>query len=388
MKVVRFCEDYFNHYKNWLSNHLIHRYKQHSKYLYFPGMYLNPTLPLNISNDDFFILVFSQIVPEGLVSRAKDFLRYYKDNENFIRQSSKFYRDNLPHMIKVAIIGHKILNLKFDLFNNRRLIDYLIEITKFDEKTILRIWFLASLFHDFGYPTIIMSQPTESRVKDVIENSTKFEGTTPLNLIHYKQFIKDLKPYLKNKKVIKEIKNYIPNGCTNDHGVYSSYMLYRAMKEENLNDPLSLDIVMNACRMILFHTCFEYINWEDQFLNIEDYPLDFYLYLIDKMHECGRKVLNKKTPNEINLLDLIEYQDISYRNNQIISEYSYLNKKSLENAEFDYHKHKKDKIDTENRRIIFLKMFNKQNFLFPNLKFVYKYLDLSTDEIFNEEGYF
>lgn len=388
MKAIKFCDDYFNHYKNWILNHLFFNYKSLSKYLYFSGMYINPKSLYNISNDDFFLLILSKIVPDALASQAKDFLEYYKENENLVRQTSKFYRDNLPHMIKVAIIGHKIMNLKFSIYNNKRIIDYFMEITGYSEMLLLKIWFLAALFHDLCYPSIILSQPIGFKLKDIIDNSTKFEvGNSTLKLIDYKHFFKDLKPYVKNEKVMKKLRQYVNDGHTTDHGVYSSYMLYRAAKMENINEPTSLNIIMNACRVILFHTCFEKINWEREYFCIRDYPLDFYLYLIDKSHECGRKVLNKKTPNEVNLINIIKFQDLKYNDKRIISEYSFLDKTTLKNAEFEYRKHKLDKINAVNKRIVFLKMFNKKNFRFPELKFIYNYVDYLEDENITEEGY-
>lgn len=316
-------------------------------------------------------------------------LEYYKENENLIRQSSKFYRDNLPHMINVAMIGHKIMNLKFSIYKNQRIIDYFMEITGYSEMLILKIWFLAALFHDLSYPAIILSQPNKDKLKDIIENSTEFEvGNPTLKLIDYKCYFKDLKPYVKNKKIMRKLRQYVNDGHTRDHGVYSSYNLYKAAKFENINEPTSLNIIMNACRMIIFHTCFENKNWEKEFFCIRDYPLDFFLYLIDKTHECGRKVLNKKTPNEVNFIDIIKFQDLNYTNNRIISECSFLNKNPLENAEFDYRKHKLDKIDAVNKTIVFLKMFNKINFSFPALKFIYNYVDCLEDEKITEEGYF
>jgi len=376
---------FFDSQKKIILNSLFHKTFSFNKNLYLPEMYLNPTAINEISDYYFISNLFSKIFPHHSLEMFQSIVDTYQINEKDMYLNKKFYRDNFSHMIKVSIIGYKILNLQFNLNGKKKLIDYFVNLTGLEKKELIKIWFLSSLFHDMFQPVSIFIKAPIFKLEPfniIFKNSLGIEENIfSVELYHFDEYFNELSKFIKNKIIKNKIKNYIKNGKTNDHGIISSYMLYKLAKKENLlTDTFFKNIILHSCRIILFHTCFEKIDWDDNSIPIKDAPLDFYLYLIDKSHECGRKVKDINT-TEFKLLEIITSQELRYNDNLIENIYEFTNKTNLENAGFDYRKHIEEKNNSPSRIPKFLKIFNKEEIILPELKFNYNYLDYNSGRI-------
>ena len=350
--------------------------------LNLPGMYLNPSANCRISDFAFISDLISKFLPLKITQQLNSLVDSYRNKEKLMFETTQFYRDNLSHMVKVSIIGYEIFNLKFNLNGKKLLIDYFSELEGLDIDDILKVWFLTSLFHDIGQPIDIFTKPPTHEIDKFINiDLLEIKSKPPeIGLNEGDKFINFLSETIKDNLILSKIKDYIERGGSTDHGVVSSYILYGITEKEGLlKEKYYKKLIQLACRMILFHTCFEKIEWGDEFFSIVEFPLDFYLYLIDKIHECGRKGKDMKT-SKFRLLEILESQDFFYscEHNYIANIYEFLDEEALNDAGFKHKKHLKDKSDGVSRMPKFLKMFKRDSINLPEIIFRYKYLDTDT----------
>ena len=175
------------------------------------------------------------------------------------------------------------------------------------------------------------------------------------------------------------MKDSTKDGKTRDHGICSAYKLYLTAKKEGLLKSDFSQIIMLACRMILFHTCFIELNWDEKFFLAKEMPLDFFLCLIDNCQECGRKIKDKNEKQNVILVDILEFQELKYDEKSMEHIFKYENTENLRCAGFINEIHKESKRNSL-RSPKFLKMFDRTEFIFPELNFTYYYWNLATGE--------
>jgi hypothetical protein len=115
--------------------------------------------------------VYNNIKLDGIF-KIEYWLESLLESEIFLSTTKKRHRDHLLHACRIAVLGERILNEEVT-FNNCRIkildlvreliIDnskicgilesYEIDLSKKDELNlvILKVWYIAALFHDIGY---------------------------------------------------------------------------------------------------------------------------------------------------------------------------------------------------------------------------------------------
>ncbi|KKK40260.1 hypothetical protein LCGC14_0505580 [marine sediment metagenome] len=354
--------------------------------IYIPGIYLNPSTYYEVTDYTFVLNILEKLLPHELYQELHTVLISYRNKEKLMFETSQFYRDNLSHMAKVAITGSLLFNLEFILSGEKKIIDYFSDLLNIDKYEILKLWFFTALYHDIGQPWDTFGKPPFHIVDNIINKGLFSKPSAPVENIlkEYDRFIEFISVSINNVNILSKIRHYIEKeGGSTDHGVVAAYILYGVAQDKNLLKNRDYQKLLQlVCRIILLHTCFEKIEWPDGFFAIKDFPLDFYFYLIDKMQECLRKVRDKKT-SKFRILEITESQDLLYSSeyNYIANRYDFTNEEALNDAGFKYKKHLEDKYDGVNKTPKFLKMFKKNGFNFPDIHFIYKYLDTNEDKI-------
>lgn len=348
-------------------------------------MYLNSLPIFRISDYRYTLELLSKLFPKEFVEKFQLLVQYYKNTETLLYLNSPFYRDNFSHMIKVSIMGYKILNFEFELGRRRSLLDYLAEITGYDESFILKIWFVSSLFHDIVQPIEKLTVAPLLKIppyNEIIGDIYEFEKKVILKIKDKKilnEYFKMISKYL-NNKILRKIKKEIIRKSANDHGFFSSFTLYLIAKNGNLLNTEYKNIFLISCVSILLHNYLKELEWPDKYFNIRDIPLHFFFFLIDNLQESGRKVENIKNIN-FELIDIMNYQVLNYRTDCIECIYRYTDKEMIINAGFDFRKHIGDKYDKNSNQPKFLKVFSKKDIYFPIIHLKYFYYDPATDKV-------
>lgn len=223
-------------------------------------------------------------------------------------QSLLDYREHFIHPFHVFCLGFVILR-KWKEEKWPGLFD-IMNMEKEDETCILRKWFVASIYHDVGYP----SEKFEALVKEIFKESIdreirgQFDWCSILlanenleNIDKLSKLFIEKSKYKKEAEIFKKwfVKQLVE---IHDHGALTALMLLNNAKIRW--ESKDLPMVMEAALAIALH------NWKRDPKNppefdlgqlpVENYPLAFFLDYCDTAQEWGRKAL----------LELVKEEDI------------------------------------------------------------------------------
>lgn len=256
------------------------------------------------------------IESEGLLYLIKSL----PDLETFLYSTNvrKFYRDHTEHSLRVAVLGDFILEQDFGQGKVLNIISDLIEIDKEFLKD--KIWWLAGLLHDIGYPLgkmttavnyslinqLLKCYPTldlqfkpleiglswkgnqeeylkiieEGLSKEIRQKIRKGTGYHTPQLPDYKSEV-----YLKNQQGHQEY-NFEP-AINLDHGVISALSLLNGLgSPEEIKNNDEYEGYILVARAIAIHN-FKLKSKDSIF---DNQPLAFLLMLVDELQEWGRPI--------------------------------------------------------------------------------------------------
>jgi DNA-binding NarL/FixJ family response regulator len=231
-------------------------------------------------------------LPPHMISLVR---RFYAMDE--ILYTIPRYRDHFLHQIKVFLLGYCILNA---LNRSRRL-----EGTTLGQKNSMKLWFLASVFHDVGYPFEYMRDWLNGFVLGVLKSPDEKEAITSLVPMEFNWGVLFARRY--NWYHLERIADtlcrcYKPGDNTvrtnllvalaehlaesPDHGLFSSLILQNFLRV-NLGDE-EVDPVVVAVALhnwVIATAVREAICTE---LSFRKDPLSFLLMFCDTAQEWGR----------------------------------------------------------------------------------------------------
>jgi hypothetical protein len=202
------------------------------------------------------------------------------------------YREHFIHQFQVFLLGYYLINkkerLQKFLINHLREINTRYATAKDDEilEDILRIWFLASIFHDFAYSVGKMEGWLKKYFERVqIHPYPKILISWSDMLAEYeieKTRLIQLVSRFTNKKE-EEIAELIKNAFIKelDHGVIGSLMLMNILRNE-----IDEIILKEACCAIALHTDNVYSKLGN--LTLTQFPFAFLLIFCDTAQQWGR----------------------------------------------------------------------------------------------------
>lgn len=243
---------------------------------------------------------------------SKKYSKDYKDQEGAL-QSVDDYRDHFIHPFHVFCLGYYII------CNNDQLMDLIktkisnIPIqspTEQDLEFIIKTWFVTSIYHDIGYP----AEKFETLVATFFENyvgrrvNSQFDWSSVIlandNIKHINK-LSDLYAEKIGENILEtqhKFQKWIQHRLLeeHDHGVLSAMILFNKDLDwgENDNNMLyeaALAITLHSWRLSNEKTKDDDSKTFDlKSLQLEDFPLAFFLSFCDIAQEWGRRVLLKK----------------------------------------------------------------------------------------------
>jgi hypothetical protein len=336
----------------------IHYQIEHLLYVLKRNTYFGDDI---IKRINFFIKVLLEklSLPGDLFADVWDRL---KRHEDLMLYDLDKYRDHLMHQFHTFLCGYIIIN-KLDLNYFQNLIDtnysrfiseeHKDDVRKFTKLDVLRIWTLASLFHDCGYSFERLSEGLETF-------STRVSGIKLKSKFFWDDFIfkKDIVPKifqsLSSYYIIKKdsdekecmIKSYYSKLTesfifriltqkalnNNDHGVLSSIILMQQYHKHQggfSKVPRIAHLINIACLAIALHnkTVFNEIKSKDNTgICLSLNPIIFLLVYCDTATEWGR--IKVRDNDETNYSGAINEENKSYVS-------PYLRNISIEKDEID-----------------------------------------------------
>lgn len=225
-------------------------------------------------------------LPEGFVK----YIDEYKIREGAL-QSIARYRDHFIHPFHVFCLGFIILNRwRYEVRGQK-----LLERIDINEDLVLKKWFIASIYHDVGYP----SEKLEILVKDFFkteigrEIESQFDWSSVLIANNNIKHIRDLSELFGkgDKSNTEKFEKWLYKRLVDDHdhGVLTALMLLN--KDWTKED---IPLAKEAALAIAIHN-WKRVSNNTEFdigpLKIEEFPLAFFLSYCDTAQEWGRKVL-------------------------------------------------------------------------------------------------
>lgn len=231
-----------------------------------------------------------------LSTKFTDYIYEYRTREGAL-QSIIDYREHFIHPFHVFCLGYFILDKWRESYPNN------VIFTSIDknENICLNKWFIASIYHDVGYP----SEKFEKLVKEFFKSSVGRElksqfDWSPVFLANENiEHIRELSKLFENKNnnEIKIFEKWLYKRIAedHDHGVLSALML--------LNVPdIDKTIALEAALAISIHSWKRPKEPDSVFdldqLKLTDFPLAFFLNYCDTAQEWGRKVLLELSSKE------------------------------------------------------------------------------------------
>ncbi len=225
--------------------------------------------------------------------KFKSYIDDYKKRESTL-QFIADYRDHFVHPFHVFVLGYYILGqwrggdiMPLDL------------IGKKDENLNLKTWFIASIYHDVGYPAEKLEVLVRTFFKTSIgrEMSSQFDWSSVLlandNIDHIDRLSECFAKKASSKSKAKNFEKWIHKRLLeeHDHGALTALMLCSQGWDDNDLDQM----VYEAALAIALHSWKRSPNKQLEFdlnpLLVEKFPLAFYLRYCDSAQEWGRKVL-------------------------------------------------------------------------------------------------
>ena len=247
----------------------------------------------------------------------KTWLENLLERELFLSITKKRHRDHLLHACRMALLGERILQGKIiydygkgfrlldlvrELFRKQKDTQKLLKLYEVDtlnnedlDKIILRVWFIAALFHDVGF---IYEAFTEvwKNLKDIMKypNFKEMHLDIEKALANFKKrfSVSDVREKLYESKFTREF----------DHSKIGACLISNLLGESNL-----------ICDMAAFITDHHSSN---ETLEFTERPLSFLMVLLDEIQEWQRPVLGRKLRDQIlsekisKLSPFIEYSDV------------------------------------------------------------------------------
>lgn len=223
----------------------------------------------------------------------KSFVKYideFKIREGAL-QSIVGYRDHFIHPFHVFCLGYIILDKWRYEEKGQRLLKHIDE----DEDSVLKKWFIASIYHDVGYPSEKLEILVKEFFKTEVDREIKslFDWSSVIvannNIKHIRE-LSELFGKGEQSKIEKFEKWFYKSLFEDhDHGVLTALMLLN--KDWAKND---IPLVSEAALAIAIHNwkrVSNNIEFEIGPLKMEEFPLAFFLSYCDTAQEWGRKVL-------------------------------------------------------------------------------------------------
>jgi DNA-binding response OmpR family regulator len=230
-------------------------------------------------------------LPDDLVKILRRFL-----NLEDVLYSIPYYRDHFFHQIKVFLLGFCIIN---SLNRNERIMDTLLS-----NSDGMKLWFIASMFHDIGYPFEKMTRWLNNFVEGTLRSPGDLEQDSPIipiefhwggllgkrfHAYHLEQIARRIcQLYGKDNpetfaEILSEFTNFVVGRP--DHGLYSSlivqnFLRYRSADSEI--DPVSIAIALHNDEVAKLIT--RVIGPQ----TFEKDPLSFLLAFCDLAQDWGR----------------------------------------------------------------------------------------------------
>lgn len=212
------------------------------------------------------------------------------------------YREHFMHQFQVFLLGYYLINKKNSLRD--KLINYLQNIDPgCGLEDVLKVWFIASMFHDFGYSVGKMEGWLENYFVRVAVPS-KFQIRWADIFVCYeieKTNLVELISCNSNEpkdKIADIIKDAFMN--EHDHGVISGLVFMKILHNHQINETL----LREACCAITLHT--EAIFSKFGKLKIDQFPFAFLLVFCDNAQQWGRPRMMTLIPDiDIKLEDII-----------------------------------------------------------------------------------
>lgn len=287
--------------------------------------------------------------------------------DNLLYLTQKRHRDHNLHQLKVTILGLFLLRCKIDeqntlldyvhsrLLNKYR--DLLIDIEKLEKDDVLRIWIIAALIHDSGFPfshlnraCMLIGKEDNTNIAGFIELSdiilsSYYDKLYPGWGSHFEdlksrcrtsgQITNECARILSNcfESYLAKLSNLAPYGqeldetrlpfinlvryltsCSRngrgklvyDHGLWSSANLiywFTRYYDINDNDAITIKdiIILEAIDSITIHNAFGNIRTSRDYikkggikkLDIGIAPLTILLQICDEIHEWGRNTITE-----------------------------------------------------------------------------------------------
>lgn len=305
---------------DWAALIKIHFQIEHLFYVLKRNTYYGEAILKRIN---FFIedILKAMGLPEDIFVEVWENLRRHED---LMLYSLDEYRDHLIHQFHVFITGYMIIYsygiecLRKQLEKQYR--DFIKVDAKedflFSKTDVLRIWGLASLFHDCGYAFEKLSQGFEAFSKRVLGGSLKshfFWDDTILSSTNIPIMLQGISEYFisfpraDNNKIsvfdrIDLFRILMQKSILqNDHGVISAIILMQHYLNhyQGYKDVPRIEHIMNIASIaIALHnrTVFEEVKKHgNESISIEFNPIAFILAYCDTTQEWGRK---KSVPEE------------------------------------------------------------------------------------------
>lgn len=223
-----------------------------------------------------------------IYERLYDQLRY----ELPLYAANQFYRDHIYHVMDVCLLGELLLTskvkkrtffwhcFKFSKHSNDSQIMSNLQHSD-DPELLIRNWYVAALFHDFGY--VIENIVNLINPVDDFKNKgfAKFVDSINDGIGEAKKILaEEINTYCKefaNKCNDDGLKKKISDKDSTDHGRAAWLHLMHWLDEVNPKDNYN-----SALHAIMHH------NQKGPNVDIEKYPLTFLLFLCDHLQEWGR----------------------------------------------------------------------------------------------------
>jgi len=212
------------------------------------------------------------------------------------------YREHFMHQFQVFLLGYYLINKKSSL--REELIKYLQNINpQYGLEDVLKVLFIASMFHDFGYSVGKM----ESWLKNYfvrVDVPSEFQIRWADIFVYYEVEKTNLVELISrnSNKPKDEIANILKDAFINehDHGVISGLVLMNILHNHQIDETL----LREACCAITLHTEAVYSRFGK--LTIDQFPFAFLLVFCDNAQQWGRPRMMTLIPDmDVKLEDII-----------------------------------------------------------------------------------
>lgn len=223
------------------------------------------------------------------------------------------YREHFMHQFQVFLLGHYLINKNSLL--QQKLLRYLQKIgtskippERYDVSDVLKVWFVASIFHDVAYSVGEIRKWLEKYFERV-KVPPKFKIDWADMFAYFEVEKTKLVESISSKfdqpkdKIAVIIKDAFMN--EKDHGVISGLVLMNVLQNK-MDETLLTEI----CCAIMLHTDTVYSKFAKEFtdikLEIDKFPFAFLLVLCDSAQKWGRpRVWTSKPDIDVKLEDVV-----------------------------------------------------------------------------------